>query len=212
MLDVEYKGGNTVVLKTKKTTVVVDPKGSVYGGKDIAEKDAVELATEKRFVVNSPKTRIVLEGPGEYEVDDFSIRGIKAQRHIDQETDVPASTIYRIEAGDINLAVIGNIAAPLSDDQLESIGVVDIAILPVGGGGYTLDATSAVAVVRSLDPKVVIPVHYNDSGLKYEVPQAGVEEFVSELGAGVEQVEKYKLKSVGVLPESLTVVQLARSN
>lgn len=212
MLDVEYKGGNTVVLKTKNTTVVVDPKRSVFGGKDTLEKGAIELVTESRFQIGSPDAHIILDGPGEYEVEDFSIRGIPAKRHIDQETAGNESTIYRVEAGDVKLAVVGNIAGPLDDDQLEAVGVVDILIVPVGGGGYTLDATAAVALVRTIDPRVVIPVHYNDSALAYEVPQSDIDEFVAEMGVSVEKVgEKYRLKSVGALPESLTIIEIART-
>lgn len=211
MLDIEYKGGNSVIIKTKNTTVVVDPKRSVFGDKDITDKDVVELATEPRLAVNNDKARIALEGPGEYEVADFSVKGIAAQRHIDDDSALPASTIYRIEANDIKLAVIGNVAAPLSEEQLESIGVVDIVILPVGGGGYTLDATAAVAVVRNIDPKVVIPVHYAQAGLSYEVPQSGVDAFESEIGVTIEKLDKYRLKTASGLPESLTVIELERT-
>ena len=165
MFDIEYKGGNTVVLATKKATLVVDPRQSVIGLKDLIVKGAIQIATEERFMVSSDSYQLVLEGPGEYEVSDFSIRGVSAARHIDTEESLPASTMYRIEVGGVAIAVIGNIAAKLSDDQLESIGVVDIAIIPVGGGSYTLDATSAASLVRQIEPKAVIPVHYADTAV-----------------------------------------------
>lgn len=211
MFDIEYKGGNGVVVATKKTTLVVDPKLSLVGLKDLSVKDTVELATEARFMVEDPAARLILEGPGEYEVGDFSIRGVAAQRHIDTEKDEKLATIYRVEVGDTRIALLGNIAPTLSDDQLEALGVVDILIVPVGGSGYTLDATSAAAVTRHIDPKVVIPVHYADSALSYEVPQDDVETFSKELGAPVESVAKYKIKSAASLPEVLTTVIVARS-
>ena len=98
-----------------------------------------------------------------------------------------------------------------SEDQLESIGVVDIIVIPVGGNGYTLDATAAAHLVRQIDAKVVIPVHYADSGLKYEVPQDDFEVFHKELGGEVESVDKLKVKTVGTLPTILTLYKLARS-
>ena len=51
MFDIEYKGGNTVVITTKKATLVVDPKQSVVGLKDLSVKEGIQLATEERFVV-----------------------------------------------------------------------------------------------------------------------------------------------------------------
>ena len=212
MFELEYKGGNGVVISTKKASVVADPKLSVVGLKDLSVKDAVELATEARFAINSSDAKLVIEGPGEYGIADFDIRGVAAQRHLDAETDPKTATMYRIEAGDIRVALIGNIYEKLGEDQLEALGIVDIAIVPVGGGGYTLDPEGAAAVVRSIDPKVVIPVHYNDPALKYEVPQAEVDEFITTLGAPVEEeTGKYKLKSASALPQTLTVVKLARS-
>lgn len=212
MFDIEYKGGNTVVVSTKKISVVFDPKLSLLGLKDVAIKDGVQVATEARFVANSADYRLTLESPGEYEIADISLRGVAARRHIDTE-DVPAaSTIYQFEVGGVRGVVLGNVAPELSEDQLETIGVIDIAVIPVGGGGLTLDPTSAAALVRQLEPKVAIPVHYADDALKYEVPQEKLEVFVSELGAPVEDaVSKYKLKSSSALPQSLTVVPVTRS-
>lgn len=211
MFDIEYKGGNTVVFATKKTTLVADPKTSVVGLKDTVVKDAVELATETRFSLDSKEAGLAIEGPGEYEIGDFSIRGISATRHIDTDDNEKIATIYRIEVGDVRIALLGNIAPKLTEDQLEEIGVVDILIIPVGGNGYTLDATSAAALVRQIDPKVVIPVHYADGAVKYEVPQDTLETFVKELGAPIETVSKYKLKGSVSLALTLTVIQVERS-
>lgn len=211
MFDIEYKGGNTVVISTKKSTLVVDPKQSVVGLKDLAVNGAIELATEARFALNSADAHIALEGPGEYEVADFSIKGIASQRHIDT-LEVPMGTaLYRVGVADINIAILGNISPELSEDELEALNVIDILILPVGGGGYTLDATSAAAIVRQVSPKAVIPVHYADNSLTYEVPQDDLELFISELGVEVEDVgTKYKIKTASSLPQTLSIVKLSR--
>jgi L-ascorbate metabolism protein UlaG (beta-lactamase superfamily) len=174
-------------------------------------KDVVEIATESRFALNSPAAKLHIEGPGEYEVGDFSIRATAAIRHIDASDAKPLSTMYRVEIGDVRLAVLGNIESKLTEDQLESLGVIDLLILPVGGGGYTLDATSAAAMVRQIGPKAVIPVHYADSALQYEVAQDTLEVFTKELAAPVETVSKYKVKSAASIPQVLTVIELARS-
>ena len=211
MFEIEYKGGNSLIMSSKKTTLVVDPKASLVGLKDLKVKDAVELATEARFRINEGEASVVIEGPGEYEVGDFTIHGVAAARHIDTSDQEKLATAYRIEAGDVRVALLGNIDSKLSEEQLETLGVVDLLVLPVGGGGYTLDATSAATIVRQVEPKAVVPIHYADSGLKYEVPQDSVEVFTKELGAPVEEVSKLKLKSVTALPPVLTVLQLGRS-
>lgn len=211
MFDIEYKGGNSIVIATKRSKLITDPKLSVIGLKDLAVKDAVEVATEERFLTSSLDARLVIEGPGEYEVGDFSIRGIPATRHLDAEASEPISTIYRIDVAEVRLVLLGNVAANLTEDQLEAIGVVDIAILPVGGGGYTLDHVNAARLARQIDPKVVIPVHYADASLHYEVPQDSLELFTKELGAPTEVTPKYKLKSAAALPEVMTMAEVKRS-
>lgn len=211
MFEIEYKGGNGIVLSTKKASIVIDPKTSLVGLKDLNVKDNIELATEARFAINSEDAKLVVEGPGEYGVADFDIHGIAAQRHLDAATDPKRSTMYRIEAGEIRVALLGNIYEKLSEDQLEELGVVDVVILPVGGGGYTLDPEGAAAIVRAIDPRVVVPVHYDDSALTYEVPQADFDEFAKALGIPVEEVAKLKFKNAAALPATLTVFKLQRS-
>ena len=200
-MDIEYKGGNSLIISSKDGTIFVDAKTSVVGRKGLNTNNSTELATEERLALNNPEAKVSIESPGEFETDGFVIRGTAAKRHVDTDED-------SIKRGDIRLAIVGNIDAKLSDDQLESIGVVDILVLPVGGGGLTLDAMSAKAIVSSIDPKVVIPVHYADPKLKYEVPQEGVEAFIKELGAPVEETNKYKVKPGAVFNENLLVVKL----
>ncbi len=210
MFDIVYRGGNGVVITTKKSTLAIDPKLSAVGLKDYGVKDAIELATEPRLALNSSEAQLAIEGPGDYEIGDFSIQGVSAVRHID--TDDKIATIYRIEVGEVRIALLGNIAPSLSEDQLESLGVVDMVILPVGGGGLTLDATSAATVVRQIDPKVVIPTHYADDGLTYEMPQGSLDLFAKELGSPVEAAgNRYKVKGASSLPPVQTIVEITRS-
>lgn len=211
MFEIEYKGANGIIVSSKKASIVVDPKLSLVGLKDIPVKDAIELATEARFALNADTAKLVIEGPGEYGIADFDIRGVAAQRHLDTEADPKVSTIYRIEVGDIRAAVIGNIYEKLTEDQLEEIGVIDVLVIPVGGSGYTLDATGAATITRQIEPKIVIPVHYADPAIKYEVPQSEAEVFITELGAPIEEAPKLKLKAASALPAALTVYKLARS-
>lgn len=211
MFDIEYKGANSVVITTKKSKLVVDPKLSVAGLKDLSVDGAVELSTEARFAVNGVESILSIEGPGEYGVAGFEISGIPAQRHIDTGKDGLLSTIYRIEIGDARICIVGNIDSKLSDEQLERIGVIDVLIIPVGGNGYTLNATDAASIVRMIDPKVVVPVHYSDSALKYEVPQDNLGLFTAELGVPIETVAKYKVKQLPLPSPTLTVIEITRS-
>ena len=212
MFEIEYKGANCVIISTKKSKLITDPKLSLVGLKDLTLPESIELATEERFAVNNPNAELVIDGPGEYGIGCFHISGFAARRHIDSEKEPMLSTIYRIEVGDSRIGVIGNVHSKLSDEQLEQLGVIDILIIPVGGNGYTLDDRGASDLVKIISPKVVIPVHYEDEKLKYEVPQCGLKPFIDELRAPVEKMTKYKSKQLPVAGEAstLTIVELER--
>lgn len=211
MFEIEYKGANCVAISTKKAKIIVDPKLSIVGLKDVPIKEAVELITEHRFAVNNPDSRLLIDGPGEYGVADFDIVGIPARRHIDAENEGLLSTMYRVEIDGTRIGIIGNIDGKLTDEQLEGLGVLDVLILPVGGNGYTLDATGASNLIKMISPKIVIPVHYADKQLKYEVPQSEIDPFLTELGAPVEETVKYKFKQQIAAQAPLTVVKIIRS-
>lgn len=207
-MEIEYKGANCVVITTKKATLTIDPKLSLVGLKDITPKDAIVLATQAEFGIKNEA--VAIDQPGEYEVSNITVVGVPAKRVIDHE-DVQHATMYRIATGEVNIAVIGHVVTPLTEEQLEALGVIDVVIVPVGGNGYTLDAHQAVAAVRQLDPKVVIPTHFDDKAVKYEVPQMELEPFLKELGAEPhETMPKWKVKN-GIIPDSLQVIELTRT-
>jgi hypothetical protein len=209
-MELEYKGGNCIVITHKKEEIVTDPKLSDIGLKDQGANAAVHLLTQDRFGAAHKDEAIVVDGPGEYEVNNCSIWGIAAKSHLAPEG-AKTATMYRLDLEDITVAVIGHVAAKLEESQLEAIGVVDVLVLPVGGFGYTLEPKQAVDLVRAIEPKIVVPVHYAEDGVAYEVPQAPLEDFLKELGTAAEEpVNKLKLKG-GLLPEKLTVYQVTRT-
>ena len=120
--------------------------------------------------------------------------------------------MYRIQTMGVSIAVIGHTVAPLDDDDLETLGKIDIVIIPVGGNGYTLDADDAGAIIKQLSPSVVIPTHYNDGQTKYEVPQDDLVAFEKEMGGdNIERQTIYKMKPGAAFPATTTTYELSRT-
>lgn len=195
-MEITNLGNGLVKLSTRKFAVVVGPKLP-------AEVDASVIALTQLGDKGSSGEAMLLDTPGEYEVGGALITGVGAQLHIDK--DGTNGTIYVIQLEDVTVAVLANMAPGLSDAQLEAMGQVDVLIVPVGGHGLTLDASAAAAIVAQVEPKVVIPSHYDDGVSKYEMPQDKVDAFIKELGASPEEVAKYKA-SARDLPDELTVI------
>lgn len=207
-MDIQFYGANCVRISTKKASVVVDDNLAQLGAKSISKADDIVLSTQ-RGEGGSSVGKLCIDGPGEYEVSGVSIQGVAARSHMDEEGSLNA-TMYKIDAEDVRVAVVGHVFPDLTNDELEALGTVDALIMPVGGGGYTLDPVGALKVVKAIEPKVVIPTHYADSGLKYEVPQQSLEDAIKGLAMEpAERVSKLKLKQ-GDLPEVTQLVIIER--
>jgi hypothetical protein len=192
-VELTFYGANCVRLAAKKAQITVDDNLAALGLKTVTKPADISLRTNK-MLPEHPEAAFSAEMPGEYEVSGVVIRGIAARAHMDEEGQHSA-VIYTIEADDTKVVILGHIYPELSEDQLERIGLADIAVVPVGGMGYTLDGAGALKVIKQIEPKVVIPTHYSDKAIRYEVPQAELADAVKNMGMEItETVAKYKIK------------------
>ena len=151
------------------------------------------------------KEPFIVAGPGEYEISGVSIFGLSSFHDQKGGKERGRNTIYFINLDDLKLVHLGDLGHKLNDEQLEEINSPDLLFIPVGGT-YTLDASLAVEVIGQIDPKIVIPMHYQLPGLTIKL--APVDDFLKEMG-----VEKIKpvaklVISKDKLPEEREVVVL----
>ena len=189
--------------------MVVDDNLADLGAKSITKVEDVALFTGVH--ADPPvEPKLTIDGPGEYEVSTLSIYGIPARAHVDEPKQTSAA-MYRLVVGDLSVLVTGHIYPDLTDDELERIGTIDVLIIPVGGSGYTLDPVGALSVIKKIEPRIVIPTHYNDKNLKFPVPQQSLEFVLKGLGMEPAQtVNKLKLKPSDVT-DALRLIVLERS-
>lgn len=192
-MDMQFFGANCVVLGSKQTRVVVDDNLAALGGKSVTKDGDICLFTGAHEApAGSPK--LVLDMPGEYEASNISIFGLQARAHMDEEGQNSA-VMYKVTWGETRVLFTGHVFPKLTDDELEQIGIVDVMFVPVGGNGYTLDATGALQLIKAIEPKIVVPTHYADKALKYEVPQAELSDALHTLGMEPkEKVAKFQFK------------------
>lgn len=214
-MEIEYKGANCVVIRDKNATIVTDPTENVkMKVKELEDPNAVVLATQPSFAPAEDSVKsFIIDMPGEYEHKDVSVRGIPVKAHLASDEAAQDATLYSIYTSGIRIAVVGHTVAPIDDDDLEALGLVDVVIVPVGGNGYTLDARDAAAIVHKMNPapKLVIPTHYDDGKTEYEVPQEDLAPFAKEMGCEIARQTVIKLKDITKLPESTTVIALTPS-
>lgn len=207
-MDIQSHGANCLTINTKGVRLTIDDNISDLGGKKVAKAEDVVLYTAAHG--EAPKdARLAIGQPGEYEVGGVAIYGIAARSHIDEEGKKNA-TMYKIIYDDISVLITGHIYPDLSDDQLEKIGTVDVVFVPVGGHGYTLDGIGALKIIKEIEPKIVVPTHYQQDGLEYAVPQQSLEDAIKSLGMEPkETTDKLRLKS-GTLESSTQLIILKK--
>ena len=179
-MDIQFYGANALVLSTKGIRLVVDDNLSDMGSKSVTKPGDIVLFTGAH---GSPavETRLVVNGPGEYEASGLSITGIAARGHMDA-SGTKQMTMYKILHDNTSYLIVGHVYPELSEAQLELLNMVDVLIVPVGGNGYTLDPIGALKLIKNIEPKIVIPTHYDDSALAYPVPQQPLEQVLKNIG------------------------------
>lgn len=204
-MDLQFYGANCLTVSVGSARVVIDDTLAGMGGKPAAKAGDILLFTHAHGITASQnEAKLVIDRPGEYEVSDVSIYGIQAKAHIDDDKQRTA-TMYKLIAKDVRLLVTGHISSKLKESELEAIGTVDVLVVPVGGNGYTLDPTGALELIKEIEPKLVIPVHYADDKLSFEVPAQSLDQALQGLGMEPkERVAKLRLKHADLLANDTT--------
>ncbi len=153
----------------------------------------------------------VLTGPGEYEIGSVFITGVQTNGHDKRSSDEPRNTLYVFDYEGVTVAHLGDIRRVPSQTEVEALGAVDVALVPVGGGGG-LNASKAAEVVSLLEPGIVIPMHYHTSASLIKL--APLSKFLKEMGLGdVQAVDSLKVTRSSVPDETRVVVlNYARSS
>ena len=134
------------------------------------------------------KDPIVINGPGEYEVKGVFIKGFPSKTSYGGKEII--NTIYTVVLENMTLCFLGAVSHEnLGSEFLEGIEDIDILFVPIGGDGV-LDHAKANKVAVSLEPRIIIPMHYGDVGEKN-----ALNKFLKESGdEGVKSIDKLTIK------------------
>ena len=121
----------------------------------------------------------LVTGPGEYEVSGILIIGMATFHDAERGGKRGKNTVYLMEVDGVSICHLGDLGHVLTAGQVEEIGDVDVLLLPVGGVS-TIDAAMAKEIIRQLNPKVVVPMHYKTPALSRQLEP--VDDFFKEMG------------------------------
>ena len=208
-MDITWLGHACFRIRGKQATIVTDPYSPELGyssGKLTANIITVSHQHPGHSYVKGiggePK---IVAGAGEYEISGILIIGIDTFHDGERGKNKGKNTIYLMEIDEVSVCHLGDLGHMLTAEQVEELGNIDVLLLPVGGVS-TITAPIATEVVRGLEPKVVIPMHYKTPVIKRELEP--VERFLKEMG--LNQVNSQPKLSVtkSNLPESTQIFVL----
>jgi L-ascorbate metabolism protein UlaG (beta-lactamase superfamily) len=190
-------------------TVVTDPFDSAVTGYEALKLKGdivtVSHASPGHGYVSAVKGKShVLTGPGEYEIGGVFITGVQTNGHSKREGDEPRNTLYVFDYNGVTVAHLGDLRRVPSQTEIEALGTVHVALVPVGGGGG-LNAAKAAEVVSLLEPGIVIPMHYGTPASLLKL--APLSKFLKEMGlAQADQQDMLKITQATVPEETRVVV------
>ena len=149
-------------------------------------------------------TSHVITGPGEFEIGGVFITGVQTNGHSKKNDDELRNTLYVFDYDGITVAHLGDLKQVPSQTQVEALGAVNVALVPVGGGGG-LNAAKAAEVISLLEPNIVIPMHYATKDAKLKLDS--LDKFLKEMGLGATEPEdSIKVTRTGLPQETRVVV------
>ncbi|MBE7382717.1 MAG: MBL fold metallo-hydrolase [Leptolyngbya sp. SIO1E4] len=97
---------------------------------------------------------------GEFELDPIRMQGISVAHDRDGGRRFGQNLIWRWQQGGLSIVHMGGAAAPISIEEQIVLGRPDVLLVPVGGGPKAYNPEEAIAAIRVLNPRLVIPTHY----------------------------------------------------
>ena len=217
-MEITWYGRTCIRLRGRDAVVVADPYPAVVGptGRGItgdivtfSHPDDTPLRKAKgprsrdgqTVLPSSLESAFVLDGPGEYEVHEVLLTGVRTYRDEQRGALRGRQTSFAVELDGLHTIHLGDVGHLLTEEALGDIGSVDIACVPVGG---TLSATKVAELVAQLDPKIVVAMPVCDDEAACADALA---KFFHEMGG--EPTPQAKLSvSISTLPDETTAVLL----
>jgi L-ascorbate metabolism protein UlaG (beta-lactamase superfamily) len=198
-------------------TVVTDPYDNKSIGYDSLKlrSDIVTVSHDAPGHNNTDAvkgTSHVIDGAGEFEIGGVFITGVqtdssgagKKRAKKDDEAS-GRNTIYVFDYDGITVAHLGDLKEVPTQSEIELLGTINVALVPVGGGGG-LNAAKAAEVISLIEPNLVIPMHYSTPASKVSLD--ALNKFIKEMGLSKADTQPSLKVTRSGLPNETHVVVL----
>jgi L-ascorbate metabolism protein UlaG (beta-lactamase superfamily) len=146
----------------------------------------------------------IIDGAGEFEIGGVFITAVQTAGGGKKSKDKTRNTLYVFDYEGITVAHLGDLQEVPTQSEVEALGTVNVLLIPVGGGN-SLNAAKAAEVVSTIEPNIVIPMHYATDAAKVKLEP--LSKFLKEMGLGkVESLPSLKATRSSLPQETKVVV------
>lgn len=217
-MEITYIGHSCFKIKGKDVSIVIDPYNPEKTGYKLPSLNAELLLVshdhdDHNYIDGVSDYKLLVNGPGEYEIQEVFVYGLPTFHDANDGAERGNNTMYLIDIDGFTILHCGDLGHELKAETMENLSDIDVLLIPVGGT-YTIDPKTATKVISSLEPKIVVPMHYqtkNLTGLSKDL--AKLDTFLDEMGEEENgKVDKLKLSRKSDLPEETEVIVVTPTN
>lgn len=214
-MNIQYYGHSCFKITTRpagrgqeEVTIFIDPFDKSIGLRPPQGQADLVLVTHDHHDHNNVSALKgeprLIDIPGEYSVSGINIIGMKSFHDGKEGEERGFNTFFILESEDIRVCHLGDIGCDLDQKQLDTINGVDIMMVPIGGK-FTIDGEKAADMMKKIEPKVIIPIHYKIPGSTMDV--ADEKKFCAEMGnCPREKVSKFNIRKKDIEEKNMEVV------
>lgn len=160
---IKYHGHSCFSVISNDYTIVLDPYCDIDGLED------VNLKANEVITSHSHKDHAYVEGVTITKaVSPFTVNQISTYHDDNKGSKRGLNFITVLEAENKKIVHLGDLGHLLDESVINEIKDCDVLMIPVGGF-FTIDASHAVKIIENVNPKNVIPMHYRDGNIGYDV-------------------------------------------
>jgi L-ascorbate metabolism protein UlaG (beta-lactamase superfamily) len=200
-MHISWHGEFTVKIVAGDKELLIDPHAPATGLRAVrSQANVVALSNpsdpKMSYLDNLEDEPTVFDTPGEYDMSGF---GLYAMNWRPAEGE-PERSVQRWTIEDVVLLHVGALNRDLSDKELQALEkvAIDVLLVPVGAG-EALNSKQAVNLVTTIEPRMVIPIHYAVPELKEKLE--GIEQFAKEMGIDPSERHEKVIVKANKLPQ-----------
>jgi hypothetical protein len=202
---IQWLGQSCFKIATKNNqgefTILTNPFKDSAGLKmPKTQADIVTLSSEKKDNANLDALKndpYLVKNPGEYETKGIFIYGI------DSIINKEKTTLYKISSEDIALLHLNSLTEPLSNEQLDKIGNIDVLFILVDEKKSETKKISEL--ISQIEPRIVIPMT-----TEAKIEEKFLNDLAKSCGLKAETIDKLKIMKKDLTIEETKMVILQK--